>query len=91
MEFDVIVRGGTLFDGSGRPPTSGDIGIVGDRIDTIGALENATAPTIIDATGLSVAPGFIDSHTHSDMACFLGDEHRAVQSAGEEHRRDLRM
>ncbi|MDQ2943735.1 MAG: D-aminoacylase [Candidatus Dormibacteraeota bacterium] len=81
MEFDVIVRGGTVFDGRGSPPTSADIGIVGDRIATVGSLEAATAANIVEATGLSVAPGFIDSHTHSDMACFLGAEHEDVVMA----------
>lgn len=78
MEFDVVVRGGMVFDGSGRPPTRGDVGIVGDRIAAIGSLEVAAAVDIIDATGLSIAPGFIDSHTHSDMACFLDAAHDDV-------------
>jgi dihydroorotase/N-acyl-D-amino-acid deacylase len=78
LDFDVVVRGGTVFDGSGRPPIRADVGIVGDRIAAIGSLEVASAVVAIDATGLSVAPGFIDSHTHSDMACFLGAEHDDV-------------
>lgn len=58
-----------------------EVGIVGDRIAAVGALEAATAVEVIDATGLSIAPGFIDSHTHSDMACFLGAEHEDVITA----------
>lgn len=70
MEFDVLVRGGLLFDGSGHPATAADVGIVGDRVEAIGSLASATAAHVVDATGMCVAPGFIDSHTHSDMACF---------------------
>jgi N-acyl-D-amino-acid deacylase len=75
LEFDVVVRGGMVFDGSGRPPMRADVGIVGDRVTAVGSLEAAGALDVVDAVGLSIAPGFIDSHTHSDMACFLGAEH----------------
>ena len=58
--FDVIIKGGTVYDGTGRPPTRGDVGIKGDRIAAVGNLSRATAPTVIDAKGLAVAPGFIN-------------------------------
>jgi N-acyl-D-amino-acid deacylase len=58
--FDVIVKGGTIYDGTGRPPIRADIGVTGDRIAVVGNLSRATAPTIIDAKGLAVAPGFIN-------------------------------
>ncbi len=58
--FDVIIRGGTVYDGSGRAPMRTDVGIKGDRIAAIGNLKGATAPTVIDAKGLAVAPGFIN-------------------------------
>ena len=58
--FDVIIANGRIVDGTGAPWFRGDIGIVGDRITAIGALNDATASTRIDASNLVVAPGFID-------------------------------
>ena len=58
--FDVIIKGGTVYDGTGRPPIRGDVGMKGDRIAAVGNLSGATAPTVIDARGLAVAPGFIN-------------------------------
>jgi len=81
LEFDVVVRGGMVFDGQGRPPKRADVGIAGDRVAVIGSLEASSGVTIVDATGLAVAPGFIDSHTHSDMACFLGPGHDSLVTA----------
>lgn len=68
MRFDVIVRGGTIIDGSGAPRYAGDVGISGDRIAAIGNLGDATAGETVDATGRVVAPGFIDVHIHSEIA-----------------------
>jgi len=68
QSFDVIIRGGTLYDGSGRPPIKADVGIKGDRITAVGNLSRATAPTIVDAKGLAVAPGFINMLSHSETS-----------------------
>jgi N-acyl-D-amino-acid deacylase len=81
MEFDVLIKGGLVYDGAGGPPRSEDIGLRGDRIEAVGRLAGASAAAELDATGLAVAPGFIDTHTHSDLACFLGPEQLAVESA----------
>lgn len=59
-EFDVLIKGGTVYDGTGSPGMRADVGIKEDRIVTIGNLKNARARTVIDATGLAVAPGFIN-------------------------------
>jgi N-acyl-D-aspartate/D-glutamate deacylase len=64
---DILIRGGTLFDGSGRPGVAGDILIVDGRIAAIGQDLPGTAGKTIDADGLAVAPGFIDIKTHSDF------------------------
>lgn len=58
--FDLIVRGGDVIDGTNQPPRRADVGIVGDRIAAIGDLSSARAGKVIDASGLVVAPGFID-------------------------------
>jgi len=66
--YDFILRNGTLIDGSGRPAFKADLAIRADRLAQIGDLEQATALREIDVTGLVVAPGFIDVHTHDDAA-----------------------
>ena len=59
-DFDTIVRGGEIYDGSGGTPVRADLGIVGQRIAAIGDLSRAHAPHEIDAHGMAVAPGFIN-------------------------------
>jgi N-acyl-D-amino-acid deacylase len=58
--FDILIRNGTICDGTGQPPRRADIGIRGDKIAAVGDLATATAKSTIDATGLAVAPGFIN-------------------------------
>jgi N-acyl-D-amino-acid deacylase len=65
QRLDLIIRGGSLIDGSGSPAIQADIGIAGDRIVFVGASAGRTAKRTIDATGLIVTPGFIDPHTHT--------------------------
>jgi N-acyl-D-amino-acid deacylase len=60
IDFDVIIRGGTVYDGSGRKPHVSDLGIRGERIAAVGDLAGSTAALTIDATGRAVAPGFIN-------------------------------
>ncbi|HEX7115440.1 MAG TPA: amidohydrolase family protein [Steroidobacter sp.] len=64
--YDVVIRNGTVFDGTGASGFQADIGIVRDRIVYIGDLSHATAPVSIDASGLYVAPGFINLHSHPE-------------------------
>jgi N-acyl-D-amino-acid deacylase len=68
IQADWIIRGATLYDGSGQPGQTGDLAIRGDRIVGVGRFTVAGRPQILDGTGLVVAPGFIDLHTHSDTA-----------------------
>ena len=63
---DLILRGGTLIDGSGAPAVRADVAIDGDRISAVGDLSGMSAAREIDASGLTVSPGFIDTHAHSD-------------------------
>jgi len=63
--FDVLIKGGMVYDGTGQTPRRADVGIRGDRIVAIGDLQRASAKSVIDATGLAVAPGFINMLSHS--------------------------
>ncbi|MBN1573985.1 MAG: D-aminoacylase [Deltaproteobacteria bacterium] len=65
-EFDIVIKGGTIYGGTLAEPYAGDIGIKGDKIIAIGEIFGS-AGRIIDATGLIVTPGFIDVHTHCDL------------------------
>ena len=64
--FDILIRNGTVIDGTGSPRRQADVGLSQDRITAIGDLSAAEATTTIDATGKMVAPGFIDVHNHTD-------------------------
>lgn len=66
MEFDLLISGGQIVDGTGAPGFPGDVGIRGDRVEAIGDLSAAEAKERIDARGLVVAPGFIDPHNHAN-------------------------
>jgi N-acyl-D-amino-acid deacylase len=68
--LDLVVRGGIVYDGSGRPPRRADVGIAGGRIAALGDLAGTAASRMLDATGLAVTPGFIDAHTHSEFALY---------------------
>ena len=74
MTLDIKIVNGLIIDGSGNPAYFADVGIVGDQIVVIGKLDGAISSETIDATGKIVAPGFIDMHTHSDLAV-LFDPH----------------
>ncbi len=66
IEADVVLQNATLVDGSGRPGQVGDLAIKDDKIVAVGKFQVAGKPRVLDATGLIIAPGFIDLHTHSD-------------------------
>ena len=66
IEYDIIIKNGTILDGKGKESYQGDIGIKDDIIMTIGNLSNAVTQRSIDASNLVVSPGFIDLHAHLD-------------------------
>jgi len=79
QKLDLIIRGGSVIDGSGAPAQKADIGIAGDRIVFIGSSNGKQATRVIDAPGLIVTPGFIDPHTHT--AGDLSDPKRSRNDA----------
>jgi N-acyl-D-amino-acid deacylase len=64
--FDLVIRGGTVVDGTGAGAFVADVGVVGDTIAALGEIAAGQGRRVVDASGLHVAPGFIDIHTHSD-------------------------
>lgn len=77
MAYELAIRGGLVYDGSGRTPVRADVGISGGRIVAIGP-RLGDAEQELDASGLAVAPGFIDIHSHSDYTLLI--DPRAVSS-----------
>ena len=69
VEADLLIAGGTIFDGSGGEPFTGDVAVAGDRIVFVGAPGSVEvrAATTVDAGGLWVTPGFIDAHSHAEL------------------------
>ncbi|MEM3132097.1 MAG: amidohydrolase family protein, partial [Sulfolobales archaeon] len=68
--YDLVIKKGIIVDGSGSPPFRADIGISGDRIESIGDLSGEKANLVVDSSGMVVSPGFIDIHNHSDITIF---------------------
>jgi N-acyl-D-amino-acid deacylase len=77
MDLDLVIRGGAILDGTGRPRFPGDLGLRDGRIVALAVPGALTGRHILDATGLAVAPGFIDIHSHSDWVLPLR-EHEAI-------------
>jgi N-acyl-D-aspartate/D-glutamate deacylase len=66
VEADIVLKGATLHDGSGKPGQVGDLAIKGDRIVAVGKFTTKGNPRVLNCEGLIISPGFIDLHTHSD-------------------------
>ena len=65
--FDLILKGGLIIDGSGAPSYEADLAVSNGKISAIGKFDSTEAREIIDVSGLTVSPGFVDMHTHSDF------------------------
>lgn len=66
--YDILIRGGTIYDGTGGPPRQADVAIQGDRIAAVGRLPDGAARLVVEAAGLAVAPGFINMLSHSETS-----------------------
>jgi N-acyl-D-amino-acid deacylase len=79
--FDLVLRGGTVLDGTGSPAYAADLALKGDEIVAVGEVDAAQAARAVDVKGLHVCPGFVDMHSHSDggILVFPGAESRARQ------------
>src|SRR5215471_11035774 len=71
--YDLVIRGGMVYDGTGAPGTPVDVAVRGERIAAVGAIPERGGAEI-DASGLAVSPGFIDVHSHDDFAVLLDPE-----------------
>ena len=69
MAYDLVIRNGTVLDGTGAPRFRADVGVIGDRIATLGRIRESGAREV-DAEGRFVTPGFVDGHTHMDAQVF---------------------
>jgi len=74
QSVDLVIRGATVYDGSGSRPLRADVALRGDRIAAVGDVPNVEASPSLDASGLALAPGFIDVHTHDDFALLVHPE-----------------
>ena len=79
---DILIRNGTVVDGTGGPARCADVAVTDDRIVSVGDLSRTKGGREIDATGLAVAPGFIDVHTHDDYVLLSKPEMTPKLSQG---------
>src|SRR5262245_33124855 len=80
--FDLVIRNGTVVDGTRAPRFAADVAVSGDRIARIGSLAGSRGAIEIDGTGKIVAPGFIDAHTHDDRLMLSAPEMMPKVSQG---------
>lgn len=73
--MDILIKNGKIVDGTGKAPFYGDIAVNRDRIAGIGKFEDANAKLVLDATGMTVTPGLIDGHTHSELNLMYNRQH----------------
>lgn len=81
-KYDLIIRNALVYDGTGALPLNADVAVSGDTIAFVGDLAAAEGTSIIDARGLALAPGFIDTHSHHDWGLSEGPDAMAAVSQG---------
>lgn len=80
--FDVLITKGTVVDGTGGASFRADVGITGQRIEAVGDLSDSSTRQVIDATNLTISPGFIDTHVHCDGALLIDPQHASSLRQG---------
>ncbi|MGZ4887321.1 MAG: N-acyl-D-amino-acid deacylase family protein, partial [Candidatus Aminicenantales bacterium] len=81
-DYDLVIAGGTVYDGSGRPPVRADIGVAGQTIRRVGKIRTSGAKAVIEADGLAVAPGFIDVHEHTSVELLVNPKAESAVRQG---------
>ena len=81
-DFDLVVAGGTVYDGAGGAPVRADVGISGGAIREIGRIRRSRAAAVAEARGLAVSPGFIDVHDHTDMSLLVNPKAESAVRQG---------
>ncbi|WP_166356164.1 N-acyl-D-amino-acid deacylase family protein [Phytoactinopolyspora limicola] len=82
MNFDVVIHGGLVVDGTGAPPWRADVGITGGAVSAFGQLAEVSAGEVVDAAGRLVMPGFVDAHSHADVRVLDDDVQLALLRQG---------
>ena len=82
LTYDLILRGGMVYDGQGGPGVRQDLAVTGDTLTALGDLSQASAGRVLDVSGLAVSPGFIDIHTHSDFSLLINRPMRSSLAQG---------
>jgi N-acyl-D-aspartate/D-glutamate deacylase len=82
QDIDLLIRNGRIVDGTGNPSFLGDIAIRGDKIAAMGHLRSAKAKRVVEADGLTVTPGFIDIHNHSDYTLIVDGDAQSMIRQG---------
>ncbi|HPO17534.1 MAG TPA: amidohydrolase family protein [Candidatus Hydrogenedentes bacterium] len=77
--FDVVIKNGTVIDGTGKARFQADLGVEGNRITAVEDIGKAEAKTTLDATDKIVCPGFVDPHSHAELAMFREDHHTLLE------------
>src|SRR3954452_1746503 len=67
MDFDLLLRGGWVLDGTGGPAFRADVALLDTMIGAVGRLDSAGSARVVDVSGHYVVPGFIDAHVHGDL------------------------
>jgi len=80
--FDIVLKNGTIVNGTGTPGYKADVAITGNTIQKIGCINTEHAKVVVDVSGLVVAPGFIDIHAHSDLTLLIDPRARNVLKQG---------
>lgn len=82
LDFDVVIKDGLLYDGIGNKAFVADIGLSGDMIKEIGKISSSKGKTVIEAKDLSISPGFIDSHDHTDVGLLVNPKGESAVRQG---------